>query len=683
MFVRILGGILVKKWLLWFSFLSLFILSSCSFQTPNPTDELNTYLNHWKNERFSDMYDMLSAESKEQYEKEEFIQRYEKIYEDISANELKFSYIQLSNDELKEMKQNKSGKIPLEVEMDSVAGIITFVHDIDLTYAEQNDEENWVIDWNPGLIFPELANGGKVQIDVEKPKRGEILDRNKMPLAINDIAYEIGIVPKDFESEENEKEEIARLLGTSVEKIDEKLDEPWVKEDFFIPLKVIPRSAEDTFKQLTQIPAVSYTETSGRTYPAGDAAAHLTGYVGKITSEEMKKHKDKNYKETDFIGKQGLELTFEETLRGEEGVKISVINEDKHKTTIAETPVKNGENIQLTIDINAQEKLFDSLEGNPGTAAAVDPKTGEVVAIVSSPGFNPNDFTYGITQANWDALMNDPLEPFVNRFAATYAPGSVMKTITAAVGLENGTIKPNDGLTINGLTWGKEDWGGQTVTRVSSSGGPVDLRDALVRSDNIYFAQQTVKMGSKKYVEGLKEYGFEEKLPLPISIRPSQISNDEEGIQDEILLAHTSYGQGEIEVSSLHVALTYTPILNNGDMVKPILLMSDKKGQAWKENVLSKDHAKELDEDLRDVVRVGTAKNINEEKFPIAGKTGTAELKSTKDGSGSENGWFVGYHAEDKDLVIALMAEKSENIGTSSYASKQVLKALKEIKKGK
>src|SRR5699024_4718874 len=186
-----------------------------------------------------------------------------------------------------------------------------------------------------------------------------------------DIAYEIGIVPKDFESEENEKEEIARLLGTSVEKIDEKLDEPWVKEDFFIPLKVIPRSAEDTFKQLTQIPAVSYTETSGRTYPAGDAAAHLTGYVGKITSEEM----------------------------------------NKHKTTIAETPVKNGENVQLTIDINAQEKLFDSLEGNPGTAAAVDPKTGEVVAIVSSPGFNPNDFTYGITQANWDALMNDPLEP--------------------------------------------------------------------------------------------------------------------------------------------------------------------------------------------------------------------------------------------------------------------------------
>src|SRR5699024_4235780 len=113
---------------------------------------------------------------------------------------------------------------------------------------------------------------------------------------------EIGIVPKDFESEENEKEEIARLLGTSVEKIDEKLDEPWVKDDFFIPLKVIPRSAEDTFKQLTQIPAVSYTETSGRTYPAGDAAAHLTGYVGKITSEEMKKHKDRNYKETDFTG---------------------------------------------------------------------------------------------------------------------------------------------------------------------------------------------------------------------------------------------------------------------------------------------------------------------------------------------------------------------------------------------
>src|SRR5699024_5067217 len=108
-------------------------------------------------------------------------------------------------------------------------------------------------------------------------------------------------------------------------------------------------------------------------------------------------------------------------------------------------PVQHGEHVQVAIDVNIQEKIFNAYGEHSGTAAAIHPKTGEILALISSPAFDPNELTYGITQTNWDQLMEDEKQPFVNRFTATYAPGSVIKPITAAIGLNNGTIKPNEG----------------------------------------------------------------------------------------------------------------------------------------------------------------------------------------------------------------------------------------------
>src|SRR5699024_6041400 len=135
-----------------------------------------------------------------------------------------------------------------------------------------------------------------------------------------------------------------------------------------------------------------------------------------------------------------------------------------------------GENIQLSIDVNIQEKIFNAYEDSAGTAAMIQPKTGEVLALVSSPSFDPNDFIYGISQANWDQLSENPKNPLLNRFTSTYAPGSVIKPISAAIGLKNGTITHDEGIEINGLTWGKESWGDVKVTRVSATGIPVDLK---------------------------------------------------------------------------------------------------------------------------------------------------------------------------------------------------------------
>jgi len=671
----------VKKLVGLITFFLFVILGGCSQYNTAPIDQLNTYLEHWEKEEFTEMYEQLTEDTQEAYKLEDFSERYQKIYNDLSVKDLKFSYLEQTNDELKAIHKNKEATIPLDIEMNTIAGIIQFTEDITLTVDEEDDAK-WRIDWHPGLIFPALKDGGKVQIKQVEPKRGDILDRNKMPLAINDTAFEVGVVPDDFKDKKAEIDQIASLIHMSSDSIEEKLNETWVQDDFFVPLKNIPNNSKSTISQLKNIPGVHLNETTGRTYPAAQAAAHLTGYVGPITNEEMEKYPNGTYKESDIIGKRGLELLYEDVLRGEAGVKVSVLQDKdgyQEETVIAETPVKNGETIQLTIDINAQEQIFESLEGNAGSAAAVHPGTGEVLALVSSPSYDPIQFVYGITQANWDELNDDPNKPFVNRFAATYAPGSVIKPVTGAIGLKNGTIKHGDGLTINGLTWGKEGWGGNKVTRVSTSSGPVDLRDALIRSDNIYFAMKAVEMGNKKYADGLTEFGFGEKMPFPLGISSSQISNSGT-LDDEIQTANTSYGQAEVEVSTLHMALTYTPFLNKGNMVKPILLKDDKKGEIWKKDLLSKDDAKEMQTYLREVVTKGTAKTANDSKFPISGKTGTAELKLSQDSVGHENGWFVGYPTEEKDVIIAMIVEKAEGIGSSGYAAQKVLESLKMMK---
>lgn len=664
--------------------LTIIVLSACSKDSINPTEQVEKYIQLWNEQNFTEMYELLTEETKSEYPEEAFIDRYEKIYKDLDISDLKVSYKQLNEEQLNEAAENGKVTFPIDVKMNSIAGPIEFSSSLDLSFSEESEDEDakWFIEWNPDLIFPDLADGGKIRLITEEPRRGEILDRNRMPLAINDIAYEIGVVPSKFVNEDAEKEQIARLLNMSVSAIDKQLSADWVQEDHFVPLKVIPKNDEKTLNELLSIPAVSTQETTGRVYPANEAAAHLTGYIGKITEEEMKEHKDYPYKESDFIGKRGLEQLYEKQLRGEPGVKILIEKEvdgEKEEIVLAEKPVKHGEHVQVNIDVNIQERVFEAFENHPGNAAVIHPKTGEILALVSSPSFDPNEFVYGITQSRWDQLMDDENEPFVNRFAATYAPGSVIKLVSAAIGLNTGSIDPNEKVDIKGLTWGKESWGDYEVRRVSDTGKPVHLRDAIVYSDNIYFAMKAVELGHNKFTEGLKQFGFTEKLPIDFPISTSQISN-EGHLQDEILLANTSYGQGEIEVSTLHIALAYTPILNEGDMIKPSLLYSDPKGEVWRKNLLSKDHAKLLQEYLRDVVTDGTAKVANKKDFPISGKTGTAELKLAHGTKGHQHGWFVGYPSDDQDLLIAMMMEKADQKGGSSIVTEKVAQLLMEIK---
>lgn len=656
-------------------------ISSCGKNAiPDPEEAMDAYVKDWKEVQFDSMYKQLSSHARETYDEEAFVDRYEKVYQDLGIENLAISYASLSKKEKKVAKKEKEFTLPVTLKMDSLAGEIKFDAQLSFTLFEPKDkkkDKQWRLNWEEGLIFPGMESGGKISVERDSARRGEILDRNQMPLAINDVAYEVGIVPEQMQNEEGEIDETARLLSMSTDKVHEKLDEAWVEPNYFVPLKTIPNTAESTIAELKTLPGITLKEKTGRMYPSAEAVAHLTGYIGPITKEEMEEHPKGIYKDSDLIGKRGLEKLFEETLRGQEGVKIVVTTEvdgEKQTEVLAEKPVTDGEHVQLTIDVNLQEDIFQSYNGKAGTAAAVHPKTGEVLALVSSPAFNPNNFTYGISQANWDQLVDNPLEPFVNRFSATFAPGSVLKPVTAAVGLKNGTIKPDEGISINGLTWGKKGWGDVTVTRVSTTERPVTLEDALTKSDNIYFAMQAVKMGSDKYIKGMKDFGMEEKIPLKFPISTSHISND--GKLDEILLANTSYGQGQIEMSALHLAMTYTPFINEGDMLEPNLFEQDKKSKVWRKDLLSKEDADRINDDLAAVVAEGTGKAAKDDDLAISGKTGTAELKLSKGTRGKQNGWFVGYPTDNPDILIAMMMEQVENDGGSSYVAEKVKNIL-------
>lgn len=657
-------------------FITILIISGCSKNDQTPNNSFETYVEHWESMQFDKMYDMHSDHSKEAYNQEGTIERYKKIYEDLDITNVHISYEKIKEEQLNNVMDEGKATIPFSVEMNSIAGPISFDYEAPVVLLEKEEEQKWFIDWNPGFIFPDIKEGGEIGLQTTTPKRGEILDRNRMPLAINDIVYEIGVVPERFTTEEDEKKQIARTLNISIEAINQALNADWVEPNLFVPLKKVPK--DKVPDELWDIPSIERKEVTGRTYPFGKATAHLVGYVGQITAEELKKQEPGEYTANDVIGKRGLEQLFEEQLKGEPGATITVTKDDE-KIVLAEKEVKDGDNIHLTIDSIVQEELFNAYEDKAGTAAAIHPKTGETLALISSPAFDPNEIVYNSSNNLWESLEKDEQKPLVNRFTATYAPGSVIKPITAAIGLQNGTLDPNKGIEIDGLTWGNEGWGDYKVTRVSSSSQPVDLEDAMTRSDNIYFAMQAIEMGNAAYIDGLKAFGLGEKLPIEYPFTSSTISSNGK-LDDEVLLANTSYGQGEIEFSSLHLAVAYTPFLNSGNLLKPTLLLDDKDSQVWRESVMNESHATLIQNILRKVVTDGTAKVAQKAKLPISGKTGTAELKLTSDEDGKENGWFVGYPSEEQDILIAMMIEDVKDVGSSIYVTEKVTDVLIELK---
>ncbi|WP_404408060.1 penicillin-binding transpeptidase domain-containing protein [Jeotgalibacillus malaysiensis] len=639
-------------------------LAGCQDEPITPEERLGEYVSHWNEQDFDVMFEEYStAESKETFTEEEMIDYWSKVYGDIEISNIDVSMVEIPED--KEWPEDEPAEIGVSIAFDTFAGPVSYSKNVTLIHEEREEEMNWYVDWERSFILPDLEPDDEIQISSTQGVRGELFDRNGNPLAINGTGYRVGVIAGDVSDEA--KSELAEALSITTEEIDSELEQGWVSDGLFVPIQDLPRPQEELLNGLGNLEGVDYQTVDMREYPYGEAVSHLTGYIAPITAEQLEEAEGEGYTSNDLYGQRGLEQLLNDRLRPKAG-GIIAIKKGEEVTTVTENAPEDGESITLTIDAELQRTAFEAMGGQPGTAAAVDPGTGETLVLASSPGFDPTALALGIGR---EELAEDPDQPTLNRFSAAYAPGSTQKTITAAIGLEAGTLDPNEGITIDdGLTWSKDGWGDFQVTRVYETENPVDLNKGLVYSDNIYFARIALEMGAETLIQGLESYGYEEEMPFTYPMTDSQISN-EGTIGSEGQLVDTSYGQGEMLTNILHLASMYEVVITNGTIMKPLLL-EEEEPEVWKEGLLSEEDATLLRTDLREVVTEGFAQPANIEEVSIAGKTGTAELKLAGEESGKENGFFVAYDQNNPEFVMAMMIEGVEDKGGSTYVSELV-----------
>lgn len=627
-----------------------------------PEEIWQNYISLINEQKYEEMYAMLTEESKAQISQEDFIKRNQNIYEGIDMTDMKAEIIEIEEEE------SSIRKIDYNLKMSTAAGNIDFTNTVRLT---KDKEKGYLINWSSNLIFPQLNSTDKVRIKTISAERGNILDRHGNSLAITGGASSVGIVPgKLGENRDAGIEKIAQLLRTTAEVINKSLSASWVTDDTFVPIKKVSKDATELKSQLLQIPGVKITSEKSRVYPLGEAAAHLVGYVQNITAEDLEENKGKGYNSNSVIGKSGLEKLYEDRLKGKDGIEIYIEDsEGDKKTDIAKIDVQNGENIKLTIDVNIQQNLYNQLKEDEGFFVVMHPQTGELLALVSTPSYDPSDFVLGMSTEEWNSIKNNEANPMLVRYAQSYCPGSTFKPITGAIGLTTESLSAEDTFSYSGLSWKKDNWGEYDITTLTAYNGPKNLRNALTYSDNIYFAQATLQIGKDNFTNGLKKLKFGESIDFPLSLVKSQYANSGD-ISNEKTLADSGYGQGEILVNPIHMASIYSAFANQGNMVKPYLEVKENNEVEYLvEDAFTAEAANIIKDDLIQVVEKGTATDMKVSGRTIAGKTGTAELKASKDAEADVLGWFNCFTADStgEQLLIVSMVENARDLGGSHY----------------
>ena len=634
-----------------------------------PEDVLQTFASYINDKKYEDMYSLLSSKSKANISEEDFIKRNKNIYEGIEAENFSVDIQSIEN-------ENKLAKVTYKNSMDTMSGHVDFTNTVTL---ELNEEKEYKIDWTSNLIFPKLNTEDKVRVKTIEAKRGSILDRNGEYLATNGVASKIGLVPgKMSDNREEDIAKIAELLNMTSDGINSELSASYVKADTFVPLKTVGKNEMELKNKLLEIKGIKIIDADERIYPQGVSTSQLVGYIQPINAEELKEKAKDGYTSSSKIGKYGLERAYESTLRAVNGSEIYIEDANGNKkTSIAKQEQKDGQDVKLTIDSKLQQTVYEQFKDDKSAVVVMNPKTGEVLALASCPSFDSNDFSLGMTTADYKNLTENPDNLLYNRYLATYAPGSSFKPIIGAIGLTTGAFSADDDFGRSGTKWQNDSsWGDFYITTLSTYNGPANLKNALIHSDNIYFAKAALKIGGKNLINSLKNIGFGQQIEFPQTISKSSYSNSE-SFTNETQLANSGYGQGEVLVNPIHMAMMYSAFVNEGNMIMPYLEYkenaSSQTAKYYKENAFSKEAANEVRDGLIQVVEnpSGTAHPAKIEGKTIAGKTGTAEIKQSKDDTeGTEIGWFNAFNVGESDESLLLGVSMVENVkgkGGSHY----------------
>jgi len=532
------------------------------------------------------------------------------------------------------------------------------------------------------------AEDNRIRIHEIKAPRGIIYDRNGDILAKNIPNFTLTFIPADLPESDQEKIQIAENLAQYLEMTQEEIMEkfkqapPYSFESYIIQDHINYEKSILLNINSFDLPGISLNSTSFRQYTKNDYFSHILGYMGKITQADLENHPE--YSFNDYIGKSGIEQFYESDLRGEHGKKeVEVDSIGKESKIINIHNPQPGKSLRLSIDIGLQEhlgkSLSDQLEKNKSitgaTAIAMDPNNGQVLSLVSVPGYNSNDFTLGLTPEEYDAIINDPKMPLFNRaISGEYPSGSTIKPLVALAGLEEGLISENSTfLSTGGIKidkWFFPDWkaGGHGVT---------DVKKALAESVNTFFYyvgagdnEEMQGLGIDKMTEyfsrfwlgqktGIDLYGENEGF-LPSKDWKEEVKGEPWYIGDTY---HLSIGQGDILVTPLQVANYTATIANGGTLYQPRIVNSivnkdnefeDITPIILNENFINSYYYQIVQDGLREAVLTGSARSLLSLPVTSAGKTGTAQFGN----EGKTHAWFTSYAPFEKpEIVITVLVE--------------------------
>jgi cell division protein FtsI/penicillin-binding protein 2 len=638
-----------KKYIIGISVCVLLIVSVFFIFNQGKSNEqvVTEYFELLKKKDYKQMYQMLNQKTVYTPTQKYFVEKYKEIYDDIGANNIQVKILDEKNDIVK-----------YQISMDTVAGTIEYKNKIGV----KNEQIQFMKDYKDGC---------KIKVTTYNPeKRGRILDRNGKVLAEDGKGYSVGLVKGKLNGE-NDYGQIAKYLETDVETIQKKMSASWIKDDSFVPIKTVSEITKNglVYNGILNISGVKISTVGIRTYPYDKVASHVVGYVQNVNAEDLKKHKNEGYNSTSVIGRSGIEAVYEKQLRGSSSGKIDLVDKnDKVIENLCALEIdKSPQDITLTIDIDLQQSLYNEYQNDKSASVALNPQTGEVLALVSTPSYSNNDFVLGLSTDKWNALNNDSNQPLMSRYKQTYTPGSTMKPITAAIGLETKTIDPNKDLGAKDKWQKDSSWGSYYVTTLHAP-SPNNLKNTITYSDNVYFARNALNIGKDNLFKYYKNLKIGKKIPFELSLNRSQYINKNQKVSDQ-LIADSGYGQGQILMNPLQLASIYSAFVNNGSIYQPHIVQG--KTRTWIKNVFSKETSQTIKEDLINVIadEKGTGHAIYHDSIALAGKTGTAEIKqSQSDTTGTELGWFTVMTTDSKQpLLITTMVEDVKDRGGSGY----------------
>ena len=557
----------------------------------------------------------------------------------------------------------------------------------------------WYLQVLEGGRFQEASDKNRIRIRPIAAPRGILFDRKGLPLVDNRPAFTLSLIPRELERDPVQRDatlgRLASLLQVPFVELQEAVAK--VSPDSILPVRVRRGLSMDDVARVEEwkleLPGVIVEVEPQRAYPNSRFAAHLLGYVREANDEQLKQGR---YRRGDMVGQSGLERLLDEFLRGKDGgERIEVDAMGRQMRMIQSTEPHPGAQVVTTIDRRVQEAAERAMEGHAGAIVVMDPRNGDVLAMVSTPAFEIDRFTGTIDRNAWLRVIQDPEHPLLNRtIQSQYAPGSVFKIVVAAAGLQEGTLAPTDRTNCTGAfhlgEWTFKDW-------KAEGHGSVDLLGAIRESCNVFFYEKGLKIGGAAIAKYASAFGLgaATRIDLPgeklgLIPRPRLRRDKRVGGWHAGETVNMSIGQGAVLVTPMQVARLMSAVANGGVLWKPRLVQRIErpdKGVVWSDGGSVTGHVDLspmvwafLRQSLWSVVNEnGTGAGARIAGLDVAGKTGTAQMiaKSRAD-RGQDHAWFASFApvSEPEAVVIVLVERGGKGGQVAAPIARKVLNAI-------